>query len=107
MAKQHNNKKKYSNDDYPDEDKIHRFILCLYYLNQEAERENLSGISNAIRHTIHTIENNEIQDLEQYTLHKVVRETSYYALEFLNKFSSLSKERQRALAFILDDDIPL
>ncbi|MDX2073938.1 MAG: hypothetical protein SFX19_06195 [Alphaproteobacteria bacterium] len=99
--KQRSNKKSLHPENDGDE-KIRNFILCLYYLNQEAKREGLKHIANTIQQAIILIEDPQIKAAPDFVTKEMLSESSYYALEFLSKFSSLSKDRQRALACTLN-----
>lgn len=85
----------------PGHDLIQSFILCFYYLNQEAKRENLSFIADITREAISAIEQRQ-QYNESSVVHNIYGHSLYHALDFLTKFAALSKDKQQALATLLD-----
>lgn len=82
-------------------DKIQSFLASLHYLAKEAEREDLSNISDIIKYSINSI---QIWVDGDKTMNKCdLLDTSiYYAIEFLSKFSLLTREKQSALVDLFD-----
>lgn len=87
------------NSDYTD--KIKGFMLSLYYLAKEAERESFPKIQEILLDTISHIEN--CIDCDVVEKQRIFDTSIYYGLEFLNKFSTLSKGSQKALVNLLND----
>jgi len=80
---------------------LQSFLVCLHYLCKEAERAKLPAVFSILQNAITEI--GEWSDGNAPNIkYNILDHSLYYALEFLSKFSSLSKDKQEAMSHIFD-----
>lgn len=83
-------------------DKIQSFLVSLHYLSKEADREGFPRINEILVDAINSIQN-WMDGNDTIDKCEIFDTSIYYAIEFLNKFSALPKNSQKALVCLFDD----